>query len=149
MNIIINKFTYLLLTLGSILITIIVSILLSSHEVSTIEYFIDSQYLKKENYSTAINSFKALADDKNVSQESRNSAAVKAMELSTNALLEFKIETTLKAAGYKYVICFIDAKVVRIIIKPNSLFTHPKAEYIINTVTELSTIKNIQLTFRR
>ena len=149
MNNKINKFICLFLALGLILITITISILLANHEISTIEYFFETKALKKENYSASIETLKQIADDKNISLVTRNAAVVKALEIVSISSLEVKIEATLQAASYKYVICNIDTKIVRIILKPDFIFTRSKVEYIKKTVTDLTSIKNAELTIKR
>ena len=66
MNNKINKFTCLILILGFVLITIIVSALVAKHGISTIEYFFETQAIKKDSYSTVIATLEYLADDINV-----------------------------------------------------------------------------------
>ena len=118
------------------------------------DYFAENKLQKTTNRNTAITSFKALAEDKNISQESKNTAAAKAMKYAEDALAESKIEADLKAKGFGDVICFIeeDPIQVRIAIKAKDAkdkLTDQQTRSIWDSATSLSHIKNIKIELKQ
>lgn len=118
------------------------------------DYFAENRLLKTTSRNTAITSFKALAEDKNISQDSKNSAAAKAMKYAEDALAESKIEADLKAKGYGDAICWIeeDPIQVRITIKAKDSkdkLTDQQTRSIYDSATSLSHIKTIKIELKQ
>lgn len=118
------------------------------------DYFAESKLSKVTNRNTAITSFKAIADDKNISQESRNTATAKAMKYAENALAETKIEADLKAKGFGDAICWIeeDPLQVRIAIKAKDAkdkLSDQQTRSIYDSATTLSHIKTIKIDLKQ
>jgi len=118
------------------------------------DYFAESKLSKTTNRNSVITTCKTLAEDKNISQESRNTASAKAMKYSENALAETKIEADLKAKGFTDVICWIDEDPVqvRIDIKAKDTkekLTDQQTRSIYDVATSLSHIKTIKIQLKQ
>lgn len=118
------------------------------------DYFAESKLSKVTSRNTAITSFKSMAEDKNISQESRNSASAKAMKNAEDALAETKIEADLKSKGFSDVICWIeqDPVQVRIAIKAKDAkdkLTDQQSRSILDVATSLSHIKTIKIELKQ
>lgn len=118
------------------------------------DYFAENRLLKTTSRNTAITSFKDIADDKNISQESKNTAAAKAMKYAEDALAESKIEADLKAKGFADAICWIDEDTaqVRVDIKAKDAkdtLTDQQQRSIKDSATSLSHIKNIKIELKQ
>ena len=127
---------------------------ISSTLKSNGDYFAESKLSKVTNRNTAIASFKSLTEDKNISQESKNTAAAKAMKYSENALAESKIEADLKGKGFTDVICWIDEDPVqvRIAIKAKDAkdkLSDQQTRSIYDIATSVSHIKTIKIELKQ
>jgi stage III sporulation protein AH len=127
---------------------------LSSTLKSSSDYFTENRLLKVTNRNTAITSFKSIAEDKNISQENRNTATAKAMKYAENALAETKIEADLKGKGFVDAICWIeeDPLQVRIAIKAKDAkdkLSDQQSRSIYDVATSLSHIKTIKIELKQ
>jgi stage III sporulation protein AH len=126
----------------------------SSTSKANSDYFAESKLLKVTNRNTAIASFKAITEEKDISQESKNAAAAKAMKYSESAFAETKIEADLKAKGFSDAICWIDEDPlqVRISIKAKDAqdkLTDQQTKSIYDIATSLSHIKTIKIDLKQ
>ena len=114
------------------------------------DYFAENKLLKTTVRNSAIATFKSLAESKDISIESRNSANAKAIKCVDNSIAESKIESDLKAKGFGDAICWIEDNPaqVRISIKVKDAkdkLTDQQIRNISDSSTTLSHIKNIKI----
>lgn len=109
------------------------------------EYFEETKLTRDKKDADTLQTLKALADDKNVSQENRDDAAKKYTQLAMNNSYESKIETTLKGKGYEDVICSVEDNSVRIIIKGKDKLTDKETREIKDVVLNISKFRNVEI----
>ncbi|MCM0647690.1 SpoIIIAH-like family protein [Clostridium swellfunianum] len=63
-------------------------------------FFVQQRLLRAQEYSKSFNTYKAIIDDKNISQENRQAVLEKYKSLSDAAEAELKIESLLKSKGF-------------------------------------------------
>ncbi len=112
---------------------------------SSSDYFAETKLTRDQKDSETLQTLKALVDDKNVSEENRNSAAKQYTQLAMNNSYESKIETTLKSKGYEDVICSVENSGVRIIIKGKDKLTDKETREIKDVVLNISKLTNVEI----
>ena len=123
----------------------------TTQKSSNDNYFTETKLVKTTNRNNAITTFKQMADDKNVSIDTRNNAAAKATLYAANAVTESNIEAVLKGKGYEDVICWIDDEdpKVRVLVKSKDKLTDQQMRNICDVASSLAHIKNIQIQIRQ
>jgi len=109
------------------------------------DYFAETKLTRDQKDTETLQTLKALADDKNVTQANRDDAAKKYTQLAMNNSYESKIETTLKSKGYEDVICSVEDSGVRIIIKGKDTLTDKESREIKDVVLNISKLKNVEI----
>ena len=80
-------------------------------------YFENARLEKQKARDTAITTLKESANEENLSQETRDSAAKSIETISTNAVCETRIETLVKAKGFDECVALINESGVNVIVK--------------------------------
>ncbi len=80
------------------------------------EYFEEARMEKQKARDTAITTLKETTSEENISQETRDKAAESIEKISTNALKETRIETLVKAKGYRDCVALINDSGVSVIV---------------------------------
>ncbi len=82
----------------------------------TEEYFKEARLEKEKARESAITTLKESVEEENLSQESRDSAAASIETLAGGGMSEARIETLIKAKGYKDCIALINTAGVNVIV---------------------------------
>ncbi len=80
------------------------------------EYFDEARMEKQKARDSAITTLKETSSEENISQETRDKAAESIEKISTNALAETRIETLVKAKGYRDCVALINDSGVNVIV---------------------------------
>lgn len=115
----------------------------TTSKTTNTDYFNTARPQKEQNYATTLADLKSIVDDKNVSEEQRNSAAKKFENLTTSQNNEEKIEQVLKGKGFDDVLCFIDTDKVRIIVKAKEISSQQNKQIqdVVYSVTKLTNVE--------
>lgn len=117
----------------------------STDKSTASDYFEETKLTRDQKNVETLQTLKALADDKGVSQANRDDASKKYTMLAMNNNYESKIETTLKSKGYDDVICSVEDSSVRIIIKGKDKLSDKDTREIKDVVLSISKIKNVEI----
>lgn len=113
-----------------------------SEKNSKAEYFAEAKTSRDQANATAIQNYKNMIDDKNVSDASRKEAEKKYLGLTDNCKNEQKIEMELKGKGYDDSICSIQDDTARIILKAKELTNDQRREIkdVVMNVAKISKV---------
>ena len=119
-----------------------VSTNLNEKSSSKAEYFAEAKISRDQANATAIQNYKNMMDDKNVSDASRKEAEKKYLELTDNCKNEQKIEMDLKGKGYDDSICSIEGDNARIVLRTTELSDDQRREIkdIVMNVAKISKV---------
>lgn len=109
------------------------------------DYYTEQRLTREQDEQQTTQNLKSIMDDKNIAQDSRNSAAQKYTEVTTMALNEKKIESELKNKGYQDSLCYIDNNKAHIIVKSQDKLTDKQSKEISEIVMNVSKIKDVLL----
>ncbi|AGK97673.1 SpoIIIAH-like family protein [Clostridium pasteurianum] len=87
---------------------------------SNLNYFADARLTREKTNAQTIAALKSIIDDKNVSQESKQNATQKSIDISTASTNATKVENMLKGKGYKEALCTINGDKVSVVVKSDA-----------------------------
>lgn len=107
------------------------------------DYFYDSRSLKEQQDVKTIENLKAIAEDKNTSAAQKEEATKTLTNLTVARDYETRIELSIKSNGYDDVLCFIEGKKARIIVKSDQDLTDKQTIAIQDVVMNVAKIKDV------
>lgn len=114
---------------------------------SKVEYFAEAKLSREHSNATAIQNYKNMMDDKNVTAESRKEAENQYLELTKNCKNEEKIEIDLKGKGFDDSLCSIEGDNAKIVIRAKEISEDQRREIkdLVMNVTKINKV-NIEVT---
>lgn len=111
------------------------------------EYFKSIKLQKKADDNQAMHNLITIMDDENVSPESRHKTAEALRKILSNTYKEREIEERLYEKFGKEVVCFIEERRCRIILRKRDI-SKSEAEYIKDIVYKVSGLSNFEVELR-
>lgn len=110
------------------------------------DYFADARLTREKTNSKTISALKSIIDDKNVSQESKQNATQKSINISTASANAAKVENMLKGKGYKEALCTINDDKVNVVVKTDEQKLSDKQQREIrDVVLSVTNLRNIEI----
>lgn len=118
----------------------------TSSTSSKSDYFADARLTREKTNAKTIATLKSIIDDKNVSQESKQNATQKSIDISTASANATKVENMLKAKGYKEALCTINDDKVSVVVKADDQKLSDKQQREIrDVVLSVTNLRNIEI----
>ena len=115
--------------------------------LSTTEYFYSMRLTKEQQDENYINSMKAITEDANASQESKDIANNALVEKAKMQDQENRVESEVRNKGYEDAICMInDNKTVKVYVKVEDVLEEENAAVIKKVVEDITTLTDVDIT---
>lgn len=108
-------------------------------------FFKESQIIRDNNLSQALQSLKALIDDEHTSKEDRSELSKKYTNLALASSNQSQIETLLKSKGYADALCYVQDSKVIIIVKTSEKLTDVQQKQIQDVVMDVTHIRDVEI----
>lgn len=112
-------------------------------------FFIEAKLARDLNNSKTYQRLQERIDDKNSSQDEKDSSSKEYRQLAVTTEKEVDIETKLKGRGYDDVVCYIDGNKVKVFIKTEVDITEEQAKEIKDEVLSSTEIKDVEITVKK
>lgn len=109
------------------------------------DYFYESRNLREQKDSKTIANLKAIAEDKNTSDDQKKEAEKELTEKTMARDYETRIELSIKSKGYEDVICFIDDDNAKVVVKTDEDLNQEKMVEIQDIVMNVSKVYDVDI----
>ena len=115
--------------------------------LSTTEYFYSMRLTKEQQNEKYINDMKAITEDANASQESKDIANNTLVEKAKMNDQESRVESEIRNKGYEDSICMInDNKTVKVYVKVSDVLSEENSAVIKKVVEDITTLTDVDIT---
>lgn len=115
--------------------------------LSTTEYFYSMRLTKEQQNEKYINDMKAITEDANASQESKDIANNALVEKAKMNDQESRVESEIRNKGYEDSICMInDNKTVKVYVKVSDVLSEENSAVIKKVVEDITTLTDVDIT---
>lgn len=115
--------------------------------LSTSEYFYSMRLTKEQQDEKYIDDMKAITEDVNASQESKDLANNALVEKTKMKDQESRVESEIRNKGYEDALCMIsDNKTVKVYVKVDDVLSEENAAVIKKVVEDITTLTDVDIT---
>ena len=115
--------------------------------LSTTEYFYSMRLTKEQQDEKYVDDMKAITEDANASQESKDIANNALVEKAKMQDQESRVESEIRNKGYEDALCMInDNKTVKVYVKVEDVLSEENSAVIKKVVEDITTLTDIDLT---
>ena len=115
--------------------------------LSTTEYFYSMRLTKEQQDEKYIDDMKAITEDANASQESKDIANNALVEKAKMQDQESRVESEIRNKGYEDALCMInDNKTVKVYVKVEDVLSEENSAVIKKVVEDITTLTDIDIT---
>ena len=115
--------------------------------LSTTEYFYSMRLTKEQQDEKYVNDMKAITEDANASQESKDIANNALVEKAKMQDQESRVESEIRNKGYEDALCMInDNKTVKVYVKVKDVLSEENSATIKKVVEDITTLTDIDIT---
>lgn len=115
--------------------------------LSTTEYFYSMRLTKEQQDEKYINDMKAITEDTNASQESKDIANNALVEKTKMKDQESRVESEIRNKGYEDALCMInDNNIVKIYVKVDDVLAEEDSATIKKIVEDITTLSDVDIT---
>lgn len=115
--------------------------------LSTSEYFYSMRLTKEQQDEKYIDDMKAITEDVNASQESKDLANNALVEKTKMKDQESRVESEIRNKGYEDALCMInDNKIVKVYVKVDNVLSEEEAATIKKVVEDITTLNDVDIT---
>ena len=115
--------------------------------LSTTEYFYSMRLTKEQQDEKYVNDMKAITEDANASQESKDIANNALVEKAKMQDQESRVESEIRNKGYEDAICMInDNKTVKVYVKVEDVLSEENSATIKKVVEDITTLTDVDIT---
>lgn len=115
--------------------------------LSTTEYFYSMRLTKEQQDEKYVNDMKAITEDANASQESKDIANNALVEKAKMQDQESRVESEIRNKGYEDALCMInDNKTVKVYVKVEDVLSEENSAVIKKVVEDITTLTDIDIT---
>ena len=115
--------------------------------LSTSEYFYSMRLTKEQQDEKYIDDMKAITEDVNASQESKDLANNALVEKTKMKDQESRVESEIRNKGYEDALCMInDNKSVKVYVKVDEVLSEEEAATIKKVVEDITTLNDVDIT---
>lgn len=115
--------------------------------LSTTEYFYSMRLTKEQQDEKYVNDMKAITEDVNASQESKDIANNALVEKAKMQDQESRVESEIRNKGYEDALCMInDNKTVKVYVKVEDVLSEENSAVIKKVVEDITTLTDVDIT---
>ena len=115
--------------------------------LSTSEYFYSMRLTKEQQDEKYIDDMKAITEDVNASQESKDLANNALVEKTKMKDQESRVESEIRNKGYEDALCMINEnKIVKVYVKVDNVLSEEEAATIKKVVEDITTLNDVDIT---
>lgn len=115
--------------------------------LSTTEYFYSMRLTKEQQDEKYVDDMKAITEDANASQESKDIANNALVEKAKMKDQESRVESEIRNKGYEDALCMInDNKTVKVYVKVEDVLTEENSASIKKVVEDITTLNDVDIT---
>ena len=115
--------------------------------LSTSEYFYSMRLTKEQQDEKYIDDMKAITEEVNASQESKDLANNALVEKTKMKDQESRVESEIRNKGYEDALCMInDNKIVKVYVKVDEVLSEEEAATIKKVVEDITTLNDVDIT---
>ena len=115
--------------------------------LSTTEYFYSMRLTKEQQDEKYVDDMKAITEDANASQESKDIANNALVEKAKMKDQESRVESEIRNKGYEDALCMInDNKIVKVYVKVDEVLSEEEAATIKKVVEDITTLNDVDIT---
>lgn len=115
--------------------------------LSTTEYFYSMRLTKEQQDEKYVNDMKAITEDANASQESKDIANNALVEKAKMQDQESRVESEIRNKGYEDALCMInDNKTVKVYVKVKDVLSEENSATIKKVVEDITTLTDVDIT---
>ena len=115
--------------------------------LSTTEYFYSMRSTKEQQDEKYVNDMKAITEDANASQESKDIANNALVEKAKMQDQESRVESEIRNKGYEDAICMInDNQTVKVYVKVEDVLSEENSAVIKKVVEDITTLTDVDIT---
>ena len=115
--------------------------------LSTTEYFYSMRLTKEQQDEKYVDDMKAITEDANASQESKDIANNALVEKAKMQDQESRVESEIRYKGYEDALCMInDNKTVKVYVKVEDVLSEENSAVIKKVVEDITTLTDIDIT---
>lgn len=115
--------------------------------LSTTEYFYSMRLTKEQQDEKYIDDMKAITEDANASQESKDRANNALVEKAKMKDEESRVESEIRNKGYEDALCMInDNKTVKVYVKVDEVLSEENSAVIKKIVEDITTLTDVDIT---
>ena len=115
--------------------------------LSTTEYFYSMRLTKEQQDEKYVDDMKAITEDANASQESKDIANNALVEKTKMKDQESRVESEIRNKGYEDALCMInDNKTVKVYVKVDDVLSEEKSAAIKKIVEDITTLTDVDIT---
>lgn len=115
--------------------------------LSTTEYFYSMRLTKEQQDEKYVDDMKAITEDANASQESKDIANNALVEKTKMKDQESRVESEIRNKGYEDALCMInDNKTVKVYVKVDDVLSEENAAVIKKVVEDITTLTDVDIT---
>ena len=115
--------------------------------LSTTEYFYSMRLTKEQQDEKYIDDMKAITEDANASQESKDIANNALVEKAKMNDQESRVESEIRNKGYEDALCMInDNKTVKVYVKVDDVLSEENSAVIKKVVEDITTLTDVDIT---
>ena len=115
--------------------------------LSTSEYFYSMRLTKEQQDEKYIDDMKAITEDVNASQESKDLANNALVEKTKMKDQESRVESEIRNKGYEDALCIINEnKMVKVYVKVDNVLSEEEAATIKKVVEDITTLNDVDIT---
>ena len=115
--------------------------------LSTTEYFYSMRLTKEQQDEKYVDDMKAITEDANASQESKDIANNALVEKAKMQDQESRVESEIRNKGYEDALCMInDNKTVKVYVKADDVLSEENSAVIKKVVEDITTLTDIDIT---
>lgn len=115
--------------------------------LSTTEYFYSMRLTKEQQDEKYISDMKAITEDANASQESKDIANNALVEKTKMKDQESRVESEVRNQGYEDALCMVnDNRTVKVYVKVDDVLTEENSAVIKKIVEDITTLNDVDIT---
>ena len=115
--------------------------------LSTTEYFYSMRLTKEQQDEKYVDDMKAITEDANASQESKDIANNALVEKAKMKDQESRVESEIRNTGYEDALCMINEnKTVKVYVKVEDVLTEENSASIKKVVEDITTLNDVDIT---
>ena len=115
--------------------------------LSTTEYFYSMRLTKEQQDEKYVDDMKAITEDANASQESKDIANNALVEKAKMKDQESRVESEIRNKGYEDALCMINEnKMVKVYVKVDNVLSEEEAATIKKVVEDITTLNDVDIT---